>query len=45
VEAVAAGKDDTSAKDGSKDAVEAESEAAAAPDPAPQAGDSSVKAR
>ena len=45
VEAVAAVKDDTSAKDGSKDAAEAESEAAAAPDPAPQAGDSSVKAR
>jgi soluble lytic murein transglycosylase-like protein len=45
VAAVAAVKDDTSAKDGSKDAAEAESEAAAAPVPAPQAGDSSVKAR
>jgi soluble lytic murein transglycosylase-like protein len=44
VEAVAV-KDDNSAKDGSKDAAEAESEAAAAADPAPQAGDSSVKAR
>jgi hypothetical protein len=45
VAAVAAVKDDTSAKDGSKDTAEAESAAVAAPDPAPQAGDSSVKAR
>ena len=41
VEAVAAVKDDPSAKDGSKDATEA----AAAPVPAPKAGDSGVKAR
>jgi hypothetical protein len=45
VAAVAAVKDDVSAKDGSKDAAEAESEAVAAPVPAPHAGDSSVKAR
>jgi Transglycosylase SLT domain len=41
VEAVAAVKDDASAKD----ATEAKSEAAAGPAPAPQAGDSGVKAR
>jgi hypothetical protein len=45
VAAVAAVKDDISAKDGSKDAAEAESEAVAAPVPAPHAGDSGVKAR
>jgi soluble lytic murein transglycosylase-like protein len=45
VEAVAAVKDDTSARDGAKDAPEAKSEAAAGPAPAPQAGDSGVKAR
>jgi soluble lytic murein transglycosylase-like protein len=45
VDAFAAMKDDASAKDGAKDAVEAKSEAAAAPVPAPQAGDSGVKAR
>jgi hypothetical protein len=48
-DAVAAVKDDTPAKDGSKDAAEArsiaKSEAAAAPAPAPQAGDGGVKAR
>jgi soluble lytic murein transglycosylase-like protein len=45
VEAVAAVKDDAPAKDGTKDAAEASSVAAAAPVPAPQAGDSGVKAR
>ena len=45
VEAVAAVKDDTSARDGAKDVTEAKSETAAGPAPAPQAGDSGVKAR
>jgi soluble lytic murein transglycosylase-like protein len=45
VEAVAAVKDDASAKDATKDAAEAKSEAAAALAPGPQAGDSGVKAR
>jgi Transglycosylase SLT domain len=49
VDAVAAVKDDTPAKDAPKDAADtnsvAKSEAAAAPVPAPQAGDSGVKAR
>jgi len=44
-DAVAAVKDDISAKDASNDAPEAKSEAAAVPVPAPQAGDSGVKAR
>ena len=44
-DAVAAVKDDPSAKDGAKDTPEAKSEAAAAPVPAPNAGDSGVKAR
>jgi hypothetical protein len=45
VETVAAVKDDNSAKDAPKDAAEVKSEAAAAPAPAPQAGDSGLKAR
>jgi soluble lytic murein transglycosylase-like protein len=49
VDAVAAVKDDTPAKDAPKDAADtnsvAKSEATAAPVPAPQAGDSGVKAR
>jgi soluble lytic murein transglycosylase-like protein len=45
VEAIAAVKDDAPAKDGTEDAPEAKSEAAAGPAPAPQAGDSGVKAR
>jgi soluble lytic murein transglycosylase-like protein len=45
VDAIAAVKDDASAKDGTEGAVEAKSEAAAGPAPAPQAGDSGVKAR
>jgi soluble lytic murein transglycosylase-like protein len=45
VEAIAAVKDDAPAKDGTEDAPEAKSEAAAGPAPAPQVGDSGVKAR
>jgi soluble lytic murein transglycosylase-like protein len=45
VDAVAAIKDEPSAKDDTKDATEAKSAAAAAPVPAPHAGDSGVKAR
>jgi len=44
-DAVAAVKDDISAKDDTKDATETKSAAIAAPVPAPHAGDSGVKAR
>jgi soluble lytic murein transglycosylase-like protein len=45
VAAVAAVKDDAAAKDGSKDAAESKSAAKSDSAPAPQAGDSGVKAR
>jgi soluble lytic murein transglycosylase-like protein len=45
VQAVAAAKDESVAKDDAKDAGGASAETAAAPVPAPQAGDSGVKAR
>jgi soluble lytic murein transglycosylase-like protein len=44
-DAVAAVKDDSSAKDAAKDAAETKSAAKSEPVPAPQAGDSGVKAR
>jgi soluble lytic murein transglycosylase-like protein len=44
-DAVAAVKDDSSAKDGAKDAAAIKSAAKSEPAPAPQAGDSGVKAR
>jgi soluble lytic murein transglycosylase-like protein len=44
-DAVAAVKDDSSAKDGAKDGAETKSAAKSEPAPAPQAGDSGVKAR